>query len=176
MPRIQTADITALIRERFQIKGAGSIDTLAPELVGVINVDQLMPWRSMTPDVLQPAAVVVGAANTTVSTVFSLGRDGFLYPPHLFVTANPANLAWARVFFADPAGQGNQVIFIGTTTLALATIADRVVPDVGFRPNELSGWPLFIKSDWDITVQVRSGAGGGLTVGSNFYALIDSVR
>lgn len=176
MPRIQTADITSLIRERFQIKGAGSIDTIAPEIVGTVSLDELLPYRALTPDVLQPAAVVVGAANTTVSTVFNTGRDCLLNGVHLFITANPANLAWARVFFADPSGQGTQHIFIGTTTLALATVADRVVPDVGFRPNELIGMPFFIRGDWDITVQVRSGAGGGLTLGSNFYALLDPAR
>lgn len=41
MPRIQDPRLSENLRRRFQIKGADWIDTLAPELVGVVLVDDM---------------------------------------------------------------------------------------------------------------------------------------
>lgn len=41
MPRIQVPRISQALRERFGIRGPGSIETLAPELVGVVLADDI---------------------------------------------------------------------------------------------------------------------------------------
>jgi len=45
MPQIQDPDLTARLRRKFAIVGNESIDTLAPELVGVVLVESLIPER-----------------------------------------------------------------------------------------------------------------------------------
>ena len=46
MPEIQVPEIVQKLRKRFSIKGTGSISTLAPELVGVILVEDLRDQES----------------------------------------------------------------------------------------------------------------------------------
>lgn len=42
-PQIQDPDLSERLRRKFQIVGSSSIDTIAPELVGVVVVDSLLP-------------------------------------------------------------------------------------------------------------------------------------
>ena len=43
MPQIQRPDLAEALRRKFDIVGPSSIDTIAPELVGVVIVDELIP-------------------------------------------------------------------------------------------------------------------------------------
>ena len=43
MPRIQAPAIAERLRRKFEIAGSSDIDTIAPELVGVIIVDDVLP-------------------------------------------------------------------------------------------------------------------------------------
>ena len=43
MPQIQRPDLAEVLRRKFDIVGSSSIDTLSPELVGVIIVDEIIP-------------------------------------------------------------------------------------------------------------------------------------
>ena len=43
MPQIQRPDLAEALRRKFDIVGSSTIDTLAPELVGVVIVDELIP-------------------------------------------------------------------------------------------------------------------------------------
>ncbi len=43
MPQIQAPALAEALRRKFEIVGASSIDTIAPELVGVVIVDELTP-------------------------------------------------------------------------------------------------------------------------------------
>ena len=43
MPQIQRPDLAEALRRKFDIVGPSSIDTIAPELVGVVVVDELIP-------------------------------------------------------------------------------------------------------------------------------------
>jgi len=43
MPQIQDPDLSERLRRKFAIVGSSSIDTIAPELVGVVIVDALLP-------------------------------------------------------------------------------------------------------------------------------------
>lgn len=43
MPQIQRPDLAEALRRKFDIVGPSGIDTIAPELVGVIIVDELIP-------------------------------------------------------------------------------------------------------------------------------------
>ena len=43
MPQIQDPELSERLRRKFSIVGSSSIDTIAPELVGVVIVDDVMP-------------------------------------------------------------------------------------------------------------------------------------
>ena len=48
MPQIQRPDLAEALRRKFDIVGSSTIDTIAPELVGVVIVDELLPRASRT--------------------------------------------------------------------------------------------------------------------------------
>lgn len=171
-PRIQTADITALIRERFQIKGAGSIDTLAPEIVAVLPVDPLLQFNALTPDVVE-SSVVVGAGSTTVNNVFTLERPALLTAMSVVTTtAAQPNVDWVRVHATDPAGAGIVVFYSAFGANALVLTASQAV-----FPNELQDpFPLFLPGSWELQVSARTNAGGAATVALDLLALIEQIR
>lgn len=172
MPRIQTADITALIRERFQIKGAGSIDTLAPEIVAVVSVDPLLQFNALEADI-QTLAVTSGAANTTATGSFSLQRPGLLQAISITTSlAQQPNVDWLQIRTDDPAGAGQVHLFHATGANALVPAGDLAI-----YPNEISNQlPLFIRGTWDIDIVLRTNAGGAATATLRAYTLVEQIR
>jgi len=172
VPRIQTADITALIRERFQIKGAGSIDTLAPEIVGVVALDPLLQYRALVADVTQ-AVATPGAGSTTANTLFSLTRPALLTAISARATAaNAANLDHVRLRLADPAGAGLVDLFLSQAADFLPVAgSETTLPNV--LPLDL---PLFIPAGWEFTWRVRSTAGGATEANLEMLTLTEAVR
>ena len=60
MPQIQDPALSERLRRKFAITGSSTIDTIAPELVGVVLVDELLPNQQRFEAVL--AGQIVGDA------------------------------------------------------------------------------------------------------------------
>jgi len=172
MPRIQTADITSLIRERFQIKGAGSIDTLAPEIVGTLDLDPLLKFAALTPDVTE-TSVAIGAANTIGTTDFTLPGRALLTGWSISSTvAHLANADWVELQVRDPAGSG--LVNIHTTVVASGIT---LTGEMALYPNALrENLPMFIPAGWELRLRARTGAGGAATFNLDAFTLIEPTR
>ena len=86
-PQIQDPALAERLRRRFSIVGSSAIDTIAPELVGVVVVDELIPSRERrealfsvevtgdTADIAEIALQNTDPVNSLVLDWFSIGGN-----------------------------------------------------------------------------------------------------
>ena len=85
MPQIQDPELSERLRRKFSIVGSSSIDTIAPELVGVVVVDELLPNQDRFEAVL--ATQTVGdTGDIPESGLINLSASQHLVIDHIIVS------------------------------------------------------------------------------------------
>jgi len=101
MPQIQAPEIAERLRRKFSIVGQSSIDTIAPELVGVIIVDEIIPNQQQTHAAI--STVLTGdTADIAEFGVRNLDETRLLVIDRVLISA--AAIILARVRQGGPGG------------------------------------------------------------------------
>ena len=101
MPQIQDPALAERLRRHFAIVGPSTIDTISPELVGVVVVDTLLPRQDLQ-EAVGTNSITGDAADISESGLQNLDATRLLVIDQLIV--DPHGVALVRVRLGDPGG------------------------------------------------------------------------
>jgi len=101
-PQIQEPELAERLRRKFGIVGGSAIDTIAPELVGVVLVDELLPRRDRM-EAVGTNEITGDAADIAESGLQNLDQTRLLVIDAIMVSHNTVS-ATIRVRAGDPGG------------------------------------------------------------------------
>ena len=102
MPQIQRPDLAEALRRKFDIVGGSSIDTISPELVGVVVVDELIP-RLERMEAVASAAITGDAGDVPEIELRNMDASRPLVVDTVIISTASGNVR-ASIRFGAPGG------------------------------------------------------------------------
>lgn len=149
------------LEDVLQTKGSGASPELVRTEMGLIygyDLEAVLARQLITQNA-EAVDLAAGAANTTVSTIFSVPTDHLIEAVSVEATVNPANVEGIELL-AAPFGDPNSSRFFWATQ---ADVVTSVLANFIELHAQLAQ-PWFMRAATDYTLRLRSNAGGAATV------------